>query len=69
MSTKADYHAVYMHIPEWLWGALGAEAIEQDRSATKQLIQILKERYREEPVVLADVVAVNSGRKRTRAAK
>ena len=51
MATPRDgYHDLFAQVPEDLWQALRAEAEAEERSATAQLIYILRGRYgRPEP--------------------
>lgn len=45
MSRKDGYHDLFARIPETLWEALRDEASRENRSATAQLIRLLRERY------------------------
>lgn len=45
MSRKEGLHDLFARIPKELWAALQKEAQSQARSATAQLIVILRERY------------------------
>ncbi len=42
---KEGYHDMFAQIPEPLWQALCADASANERSATGQLVWILKQRY------------------------
>lgn len=45
MSRKEGLHDLFARIPKELWAALKQEAKSQARSATAQLVVILRERY------------------------
>lgn len=46
MAVKREgYHDLFAQIPDECWQALCAEADAENRSATAQLIRLLKERY------------------------
>jgi hypothetical protein len=42
---REGYHDLFAQIPDELWTALNEDAERNERTATKQLIWILKERY------------------------
>jgi hypothetical protein len=42
---REGYHDMFAQIPKTLWHALNDDAEKNDRTATRQLIWILKERY------------------------
>ncbi len=46
MSRKEGIHDLFARIPKELWEALCAESKQEERSATAQLIHILRQRYR-----------------------
>jgi hypothetical protein len=44
---KEGFHDLFAQIPEALWQALSADAERNQRSATRQLVWILHQRYPE----------------------
>jgi hypothetical protein len=45
MGRKKDHHDMLARLPEAVWAALADEARREDRSATAQLVYILRTRY------------------------
>ena len=45
MSRKEGMHDLFARVPESLWEALRDEARRENRSATAQLIKMLRDRY------------------------
>ncbi len=45
MTRKENEHDLFARVPKELWEALRSEAKAQQRSATAQLIVILRQRY------------------------
>jgi len=45
MPRNPEEHDLFARIPTYLWDKLSEEAEREDRSATAQLIRILRERY------------------------
>lgn len=48
-SRKEGYHDAYLRMPVEVWEALREEAEREERSATAQLVHILRERYKIDP--------------------